>query len=199
MQEWGLMTDVIRILCREHENTQVLVNALERQVAISEQGEVPDYDIIEGIADYFLSYPDLYHHPKENLVFAKLRERNPAAASKIGDLQSEHDEIALRTRDFSAAARSLRGGSDVAGIPFEQWARTFIEFQRKHMEEEERLFFPVALETLTREDWKELEAKMTDQEDPLFGERVGERYEMLHANILQWERAEEQRQKENYR
>ncbi len=193
------MTDVIRILCREHENTLTLIRTLERQVAISERGEVPDYDIVEGIADYFLSYPDLYHHPKENLVFAKLRERDPAAASNIGDLQGEHDEIALRTRDFSAAARSMRGGVAVAGIPFEKWAGNFIEFQKQHMENEERLFFPVALEVLTPQDWQELEAKMMDQDDPLFGERVGERYEVLHANILQWENADRQRQNENYR
>ncbi len=192
------MTDVIRILCLEHENTQKLIRTLERQVAISERGEVPDYDIIEGIADYFLSYPDLYHHPKENLVFAKLRERDPAAASDIGDFQGEHDEIALRTRGFSAAARSKRGGGIVAGIPFEKWAGDFIDVQKEHMENEERLFFPVALQVLTPQDWKELEAKMTDQDDPLFGERVGERYKVLHANILQWERAERQRQKENY-
>lgn len=192
------MTEVIWVLRREHANILKLIRTLERQLALIEQGEVPDSDIIEGISDYFLSFPDLYHHPKENLVFAKLRERDPEATRRIGDLQREHEEIASRTRDFTAAARSLLINERIPEKPFEKRAQDFIDFQKGHMEREERDFFPVALKILTPEDWEELEAKMTDQEDPLFGERVGERYEALHATILQWEREDRQRQKENY-
>lgn len=192
------MTDVIRILRQEHANIFKLIRVLERQVALFEKAGRPDHDIIEGIADYFLSFPDLYHHPKENLVFAKLIRRDPEAARQIGDLQREHEEIASLTRDFTAAARSLLVDEPSSGTPFEKRARDFIGFQKRHMEKEERDFFPTALKVLTREDWLELEAKMTDQEDPLFGERVGERYEALHANILQWEREDLRKQRENY-
>ncbi len=187
------MTEVIRILRREHENIFRLVNTLERQIAVFENDENPDYDIIEGIADYFVSFPDLYHHPKENMVFAKLRERDPEAARKIGDLQREHDEIASRTRDFTAAVRSLLGRNRAPHPSFEDCAQNFIDFQKAHMEREEKHFFPLALAVLTPEDWRDLEAKMTDQEDPLFGERVGERYAALHADILQWEREDRPR------
>jgi hemerythrin-like domain-containing protein len=187
------MTDVIRILRREHANIFKLIKTLERQVAKLAKGEVPDDDIIEGIADYFLSFPDLYHHPKENLVFAKLRERDPAAASQVGDLQREHEEIAARSRDFATAARSVLDEARMPGKRFQQCAQDFIALQKQHMEKEERLFFPAALDALTPEDWEELEARMTDQEDPLFGEQVGERYEALHANILQWEQEDRQR------
>lgn len=192
------MTDVIRILRLEHVNILKLITTLERQIARSEKGELLDFDIIEGIADYFLSFPDLYHHPKENLVFAKLRERDPDVARKIGDLQREHEEIASRTRDFTAAARSMLDGKRMLGTPFEKRAWDFINLQKGHMETEEQHFFPAALKVLTPKDWVELEAKMTDQEDPLFGERVGERYEALHANILQWEREDKERQGNNY-
>ena len=187
------MTNVIRILRQEHTNILKLIKTLERQIAIFEKAGVPDYDIIEGIADYFLSFPDLYHHPKENMLLAKLRERDPAAARQVGDLQREHEEIAARTRDFAAAARSVLGETRMPGEPFEKWAQDFIAFQKEHMEKEEQLFFPAAQEALTQEDWEDLEAKMTDQEDPLFGERVGERYEALHANILQWEQEDRRR------
>lgn len=193
------MSEVIRILRREHANISKLIKTLERQIAVFENDGEPDYDIIEGIADYFLSFPDLYHHPKENMIFAKLRERDPQAARKIGDLQREHDEIASRTREFTAAVRSLLVDARDPATPFDKRARDFVDFQRAHMEKEEKDFFPAALRILTPQDWEELEAKMTDQEDPLFGERVGERYEALHANILQWEREDRQRVRQNYR
>ena len=187
------MADVIRILRREHVNILKLLKILERQVAVLEKGELPDDDIIEGMADYFLSFPDLYHHPKENMVFVKLRERDPTAAEQVGDLQREHEEIASRTRDFAAAARFGLDEAQMPGKRFQQCAQHFIALQKEHMEKEERLFFPAALKALTLQDWEELEERMTDQEDPLFGERVGERYEALHANILQWEKEDRQR------
>jgi hemerythrin-like domain-containing protein len=65
-----------------------------------------------------------------------------------------------------------------------------MRYQREHMENEERVFFPAALHALTAEDWAELQTRMTDQEDPLFGDNVGERYEALHMDILRWEREE---------
>ena len=48
-------------------------------------------------------------------------------------------------------------------------------------------FFPAALEHLADEDWEELQARMTTPEDPLFGERVGERFEHLRKTILVWQ------------
>ena len=34
----------------------------------------PDYEVIQGIVDYFLTYPSQYPHPKEDLVFRRLEE-----------------------------------------------------------------------------------------------------------------------------
>jgi hemerythrin-like domain-containing protein len=182
------MTEIMRVLRREHDNITKLLEALERQIVVLDEAGEPDYDIIDGVIDYFLSYPDLYHHPKEELVFAKLRERDPAAAEAVGDLKCEHEEIAARTREFAAR---MRAALEQAGAPrgsLGQWAHDFIGLQKRHLTHEEEVFFPQALNALTSEDWVKLEARMTDEDDPLFGSDVGERYKALHRDILEWDR-----------
>ena len=187
------MTEIIRVLRHEHGNITRLLKALERQIVVFDQAGEPDYDIIDGVIDYLLSYPDLYHHPKEELVLAKLRERDPAAADAVGDLRNEHEEIAARTREFAAGVRAVLEEAQVPRGSLDRWAQNFIGLQLRHLEMEEMMFFPAALKALTPEDWAELEAKMTDEDDPLFGRNVGERYKALHRNILEWERQNERR------
>jgi hemerythrin-like domain-containing protein len=182
------MTEVIKALQKEHSNITQLLNILDRQLSIFDIGGIPDYDILEAIADYFQSFPDLYHHPKEDLIFQRMKRRDAAAAARVGDLQREHEELAARTRGFAQAVRAVVEDVNVERRSFEHWARSFVEFQREHMRKEERLFFPSVLRVLTEADWAEIRARITDQEDPLLGETIGERYETLRQEILRWER-----------
>ena len=181
------MTEVIAALRKEHANISQLLDILERQVAIFDRGEAPDYGIVGAVIDYFQSYPGLYHHPKEDLVYQKLQQRDPAAAERVGDLRKEHEELAARTRDFAIGVQAVLDEAQVSRVSFEEWARRFIQLQRDHMTREERFFLPAARAALTREDWEDIRARAADQDDPLFGEEVGGRYEALRRNILQWE------------
>ena len=185
------MTEIIRVLHREHSNITRLLKALERQIVVFDQAGEPDYDIIDGVIDYLLSYPDLYHHPKEELVLAKLRERDPAAAAAVGDLKQEHEELASRAREFAAGVRAALERAEAPRGSLLQWTQDFIDLQMRHLEQEQKVFFAEALKGLTSEDWAELEARMTDEDDPLFGRNVGERYKALHGDILEWERQNE--------
>ena len=181
------MADVIRMLRQEHANINRLLAVLDRQVAIFESGSRPDYDIVQGVLDYFMSYPDLYHHPKEDLVLAKLRQRDPAAAEALGNLDEEHRELADLTRQFAFGVHSVLTEAQVPRESFRRWAHDFIDFQRRHLHREETKFLPAAKAALTADDWADVEAQMTQRPDPLFGDEVGERYEALREDILRWE------------
>ena len=182
------MTEVIGVLRREHANIAALVKILEWQVAEFQAGRPPDYDVIRGVIDFFLSFPDLYHHPKEDLIFGKLKERAPDAADRIGDLRREHEALAARTRELSAGLKAVLDEAHVPRESFVRWARDFTDLQSRHMQMEEAEFFPAALEHLVDEDWTELQARMTTPEDPLLGEHVGERLEHLRRCILNWQK-----------
>lgn len=181
------MSEVIRILRREHANMATLVKTLEWQLGEFERGGSPDYELIRSALDYFLSFPDLYHHPKEDMVYARLCQRDPDAARLIGDLRREHETLAARTREVSAGVIAVLDNAQVPRESLARWARAFIELQRTHMQMEEEVFFPAALKALTEADWRALENEMRREEDPLFGDSVGRRFEALRTSILKWQ------------
>jgi hemerythrin-like domain-containing protein len=185
------MHEILQELHQEHKNIAKLINALEWQVAEFERGISPDYEVIGAILDYFAEFPDHYHHPKENLIFAKLRERNPGVAAGIRDLAREHEELGARSREFAAAIRAVFDEQEIPRKAFTHRARRFIDLQRNHLAMEETSFFPAADKTLTAKDWADLKARMTKGEDPLFGKNVGAKFERLSRTILNWQSEDE--------
>ncbi len=58
------------------------------------------------------------------------------------------------------------------------------------MEMEETAFFPAALKALGPEDWAEIDAQVSDPDDPLFGAKVEKRFAALRQEILDLDRAD---------
>ena len=81
---------IIERLSQEHRNIEKLLAILERELEVFDRGDRPDYEVIRAVISYFEVYPEVYHHPQEDMVFAKLRTRDPVAAAKVGDLAREH-------------------------------------------------------------------------------------------------------------
>ena len=185
------MHEILQVLRQEHRNITSLINTLEWQVAEFERGNPTDYDVIQATADYFLGFLDLYHHPKEDLIFTKLLERDAAIASVIGDLSREHAELGARASDFAASLHAVLNELEITRNTFAQRARRFIELQRRHIKMEETSFFPAAEETLMAEDWADLKTRMTTGNDPLFGDNVGATFDHLRQTILKWQAQDE--------
>ena len=185
------MSEVIRVLRAEHANIATLLKTLEAQVAVLERGDEPDYDIIRTAMDWFLSFPDVYHHPKEDMVFARLQMRNPDAAATIGDLRHKHEELSYWSRTFAEGVRSVLNDAAVPRAALVTWAQAYINLQVEHMLMEEQLLFPAAEASLTDGDWQELETVMRSEEDPLFGDGVDAHFERLRQMILRWQSHEE--------
>ncbi|MGB8568716.1 MAG: hemerythrin domain-containing protein [Pseudolabrys sp.] len=82
---------IIERLSREHRNIEMLLAVLERELEIFDRGSRPDYEVIRAIISYFELYPEVYHHPQEDLVFAKLKLRDPTAAAHRAPAASHHD------------------------------------------------------------------------------------------------------------
>jgi hemerythrin-like domain-containing protein len=183
------MPEAIRILRQEHANMAMLLDILDRQLAASTAGEELDYDIVRAILDYFVSYPDLYHHPKEDLIFLRLRAKHSDKAKPIAELLGEHEDLALLTRRFArATVDQMLNPSEAAQQRFASLGREFVDVNRRHMAREDEQFFPRVLEAMSTEDWAAIDAQITDREDPLFGGLVELRFRDLHRMILDMER-----------
>ncbi|MDP6388605.1 MAG: hemerythrin domain-containing protein [Alphaproteobacteria bacterium] len=178
------MDDVIQGLRREHAEMGQLLDMLEREVAVFRRGEVPDYDLVQEILDYCLDYPDRCHHPIEDLILARIRERDPAAAEKVGDLDAEHAALSALTRKFFDATDRLVQETGMTRDWFADTAAEFIEAYRQHIAMEERDFFPVAGKVLSDDDWSEIDSRLANHKNPLIDAGDERRFATLRMGIL---------------
>lgn len=182
---------IIERLSQEHRNIEALLAVLEHELEIFDRGDHPDYEVIRAIISYFELYPEIYHHPLEELVFARLELRDPAAAASVGNLRLEHKKGTDRLRRFAQAIDGVLSGREILRQNVDNIVRDFIESERRHIMIEDRDFFPAAVKALKPADWSEIAATSTNQEDPLFSEAAEETFGALRERILQMEEESE--------
>ena len=181
------MAETIDRLRQEHRDLARLLDILESQLAVFDAAGTPDYELMEAIADYFLDYPAVCHHPKEDLVYKALLVRKPDAESVVGDVEAEHVSIAELVKRFALAVRNVAHDAEISREAFLHVIRHFVEVQRKHIDREEGYLFPLAVETLTDADWMAIDGRIQDRNDPLFGAMPEERFATLRGDIEAWE------------
>ncbi len=184
------MADVLQQIRAEHRGMGKLLGVLERQIVLFRDGGAPDYDIIEGVADYFLDYPDRVHHPKEDLVASRLIERAADDAGALRKLEEQHERLALLTRRFADYVRRVLDEAELPRDDFVRAANEFIAAQRHHMQMEEEHFLPVAEGMLSPGDRAELSDQLFRAEDPLMDPAREARFAALREAILEWEASE---------
>ena len=182
------MPVLIDSLRRDHANMELLLQILEQEIAVFDRPDRPDFDIIQGVVDYFRSYPAQCHHPKEDLLFAKLKARDPEGAAGIIDIEAEHGQAARRLERFARLVDEVLDDQPIARGVLDAAVREFVEHERRHMELEERELLPNALASLHAEDWADLDARLADTRDPLFSREAEASFEQLKQRIARWER-----------
>ena len=180
------MTALIKVLREEHRNIEKLLKILDGELAVFDRGEQPDYTILQAIAGYFQDYANRCHHPKEDVIFALLRKRNPGMEDAIAEIEAEHKSEAERLGKFAQVIESVRLDHEIQRQTLHDAVSGFIDYQRAHIDKEEGGLFPAALEALTPEDWAQIASEDDGVKDPLFDGAVEEKFRVLHQRLLQW-------------
>ena len=173
------MIDLLEELERDHLNMAALLRVLEQQVEVFRRGQAPDYEIIQAVMEYFLDYPDLIHHPKEDILARRLMAKGGEAASVLAGLPEQHAELGQLTRRFAKVVRNVLEEAELERDRFVHAAEDFIEAQRHHMEMEGQHFFPMVRHELTPDDLTDAALEALTREDPLFGHQAQPRFDAL--------------------
>jgi hemerythrin-like domain-containing protein len=182
------MARLIEILLEEHRNIEKLLLVLEQELNVFDHTESPDYEILQTVVEYFLEYPEKYHHPKEDIIFEKLKLRDPTAAASIGDAEAEHQLETTRLHRFAQAIEDILAGREYPRQSFHNIVSDFIDYQRQHMQKEEKFLYPAAIKGLRNEDWVEIDTRLNSKNDPLFDELREKRFDALRQTVLRWEK-----------
>lgn len=173
------MSAILDQLHADHIHTARLLDALEVQLDRVNRWNMQDFDLMLDMIDYLTQYSDDLHHPRENLIYARLSQRCRDMDGELIAIVEEHDSIATRGLELRDCLMSIRAGSIVSQ---ETVCREFIHYMqtlREHMNTEESQLFPLARTALTPADWAEIEAAFAERTDPLFGPASEKRYQRL--------------------
>ena len=101
------MAHIILQLQKDHLNAAKLLDLLEAQIGTLHDGETPDYLLMFDVMCYMRHYPDLFHHPKEDLIFEKLKERDPSVRPIVDNLMEEHKALAEKGVQFFESLQTV--------------------------------------------------------------------------------------------
>lgn len=147
--------------------------------------KAPDLKVFRAMLFYIHEYPEKMHHLKEDhLLFPIVRKRTHEVDEAIMELEARHtpgDRLVLHLQ-HALARYELKGKP--AFEPFCLMAEQYAGFYSAHMRLEEHKILTTAMEVLTAEDLKKLDAAFTNHEDPLIGIQYKEGMEKLFSLII---------------
>ncbi len=169
----------------DHRNMVMLLDLLGAEIArLAASGE-PDYDLVRDIMLYVTEYPDVVHHPKEDIVYRHLKSLRPEIRTELERVETDHQyikEFGLKLRN-SVEAISI--GANLDRDELIEKFHHYVEQLREHMYWEETELFTLVDELRHFDDWSEVVLKNNEISDPLFGSRVERKYGSLLSRIQQ--------------
>ena len=178
------MAALIDNLHQDHNNYVVLLDLLSAEAEKLDRGEEPDFVLMYDIVNYMVSYPDAYHHPHEELIFDILSALDPDCSGDVRKLTKQHKQQADTGLALKDAVNAVINGAIVPMDNILNNTRAYVDLFRNHMSLEEGSIFPKAKATLEDSEWRLIDDKISQVEDPLFGEVVLTQYKKLYEGIL---------------
>lgn len=175
----------LALILEDHRALATVLRTLRQSVEHAHKsGQPPDFDELRAMLFYMDEIPARVHHANESeLLFPRIRERCPALRPVLDRLQAEHGrgESAVRELEHSLMAWQLMGDERREG--FELMLHAYTEGYLGHMEVEESYVLPVAMDYLSEEDWRELDAAFAAQRGALL-ESMTRRHRELFDRIV---------------
>ena len=160
---------MIRDLRVDHHNILRVLRLLKRSLDnMNGKTDSKEFERARECIKYLCEYPDNVHHPREDLMFEMLLNREPSVEDRVGNLHREHVDLYTRSKQLHSAMETAEKGLSVALKVLQQQASGYSDMQISHMRHEELSVFPLIEQKLTLNDWKAIIAKAPSDKDPVF-------------------------------
>ncbi len=180
------MHRLLKELHQDHINLGRVLRILENQLDLLRSGGNADIHVLSEVVDYVQSYPDLIHHPREDVIFLAYLERQGERPELIAQLMAEHQALIDKT---SALRVSLDQWQSDTPVPREYISGLIEDYLRRqwdHLNLEEGSVYNLLAATLSAEDWARIEASMPQGRDPLFTDQMRRRYENIYERVVEY-------------
>ena len=175
---------LMKALRAEHRHIASVMQLFSDQLQAIEAGDAVDAHVVYEVMDYMATWPDRYHHPREDLIYGRVAELDRKAADDVDTLQRDHDATAKRGQQLLRDIEGWREG-EVKGAVLVKAGREYVGHMYEHMNVEEKVVFPHVESVLTLEDWRELaeDDELRAVSMPVFGPRVQREFRNLARRL----------------
>lgn len=169
----------------EHRALSYVMRALRKAADEIARGSIePDWRLLAAMLYYIDSFPERFHHPKEDEhLFRALRRRTSRADAALDALQAEHIRSAQLAAYLDQRLVHYQGGARDGLKNFRDAVNAYVALQDEHMRKEENEVLPLAEEFLKDEDWRAIDEAFRANEDPLFGAKQQHEFHALYRRI----------------
>ena len=139
----------------EHRLIERMLSLIKDAVAQIESTQKVDPLLVDTAVDFIRMYADRTHHGKEeDILFRDLSKRSLSAEDQrvMDELIQEHVFGRQTTKALVEANTRYRNGDASALADIADNLRTLVEFYPKHIEKEDKVFFPASRAYFTDEE-----------------------------------------------
>jgi branched-chain amino acid transport system ATP-binding protein len=178
--------EAIRIIVNEHRALAAVLHGMLYLVhRIRDHDDKPDFNLFGAMIYYIDSFPERFHHPKEDqYLYRILRMRHAEAAPLLDRLETEHRVGAEKIRTLQQALARYQQGGRAQFPSFLAAVESYAEFHWEHMKAEEQEALPMAEKYLSAADWEEIDAAFLGHSDPMLGAPVRTEFDRLFTRIV---------------
>lgn len=180
------MSALLNRLEEDHRRLARLMTLLEGLLDRFHDGDEPAYEPLSELMEYMIDYADQVHHPSEDLIFTRvLATVEDQGHEVLHRLMRQHEALAVLNRRFRESLEGIVHEELQSREEVEVQGRELLAALRSHMLLEDNEAFPIAADTLTADDWAEIEALAPNTQDPVFGHADPERFRALYVQLKQ--------------
>ena len=158
----------------EHRLIERMISLIAGALSKIESTRKVDPVFVDTVVDFIRIYADLTHHGKEeDILFRDLGERDLASEEQriMNELIQEHVFGRQTTKALVKANTHYRNGDASALADIASKLRTFVEFYPRHIEKEDKVFFPASRTYFTDEEDQAMLAEFWEFDRKLIHEK----------------------------
>jgi len=143
------------LLMIEHRLIERMLLVIEDALLKIESKHKVDPVFVDIAVDFIRVYADRTHHGKEEDILFRELEKKPMSDEDrrvMNELIEEHERGRRATKALVEANTRYRNGDETALSDISEKLRTLIEFYPKHIDKEDKVFFPSSRAYFTDEE-----------------------------------------------
>jgi hemerythrin-like domain-containing protein len=162
----------------EHRLIERMLSVIKAALAKIEKTHMVDPVFVDTAVDFIRFYADWTHHGKEEDILFRELDKRPLSENDrriMNELVEEHVVGRQATKALVDANNRYRKGDENALIQISKNFKELVEFYPKHIEKEDKVFFPAARAYVTESEDQAMLAEFWEFDRKM----IHEKYELV--------------------